>query len=97
MKKDNNFICHKCELVNPEVILIEKWNKGEDSPYRIEILYLHELNGNYSYHVKAINLKKKSKIILTSHTCGMCHGPAKKVTDKGHQRIIKRNEKLWRK
>ena len=99
MKKNNTFVCPKCEDVNPKLILIEKWNKGEDSPYRLELFYLIETEDDYMYRIKIINLRKKSryKITYTNHTCGQCHGPAKKITDDSYLNLIKRNRKLWRK
>ena len=73
MLKDNNYICQKCKEVNPKFIMIEKWNKGDSQPYRIDILLLeNEDNKNFYYKIEKINLSKKRGKSLLHHTCGKC-------------------------
>ena len=90
MRKNNNFICTRCEQINPDMILVEKWNKGDSQPYRIEVLLLqNKENKDYYYQIDIININKKIGKTLLHHMCGVCRQSIKKVDKDKYLSFVK--------
>ncbi len=79
------FKCDSCKTINPLIVLIEKITKGDNHPFRIEILILHKNDKEklFFYESKKLTIqKRRAGEIKTYNYCGKCHSPIERIKNK---------------
>ena len=81
-KKKNNYGCPKCKVVNPDMVMIERWDHIQETAYAIEILIRKVDKTEEYYESNNIKLNKKTTDkTFKIETCCDCKSPVDKIPD----------------
>ncbi|MBI45682.1 MAG: hypothetical protein CMG66_05930 [Candidatus Marinimicrobia bacterium] len=98
MKKKNSYGCSNCKLLNPRLVLIERWDKLQDEPYAIEILIRKGFGDKEHYDSTNIKLQKKmTKGGFKFAVCTSCNHPIEEIPPAIAERIRKNLKKSTKK
>ena len=97
-KKKNNYGCPKCKVINPDMIMIERWDHIQETAYAIEILIRKVDKEEEYYESYNIKLNKKAtNKAFKIETCCDCKSSVEQIHDVIAQELKKKPKKLRKK
>ena len=93
-KKKNNYGCPECGIVNPDIVMVERWDTLQESPYSVEILIRKIEDKSEYYESTNIKLTKKmTNKTLAIATCGYCKNEVEHIPYQIAESLKKRKSK----